>query len=275
MHRTIAKHIHHKLITNNKSRFYSTTKTHIHYNDFYNGESKFNLVVLNTPYCKYPLFSQLFKLADTVVCADGGANQIYYQYHQQQQASSEQTLPYPDYICGDLDSVHGNVLNYYKQQNVKVVHVEEQDTNDLQKSLALLYSLKDAPKTTVIYGAGGRLDQEMCNLNSLYLSSHTHRYVLLSPFSCAAVLKPGKHKIRRNVEFERGTCALVPLGQPCRQLFTQGLKWNINHSDPKEPALSFGGLVSTSNEFDSDEVYIENSDAILWIYTLESKFSNE
>jgi thiamine pyrophosphokinase len=248
------------------------TPMQFHENKFYTGQEPFHLIVLNTPYCSYPLFPHLYRLANIVVCADGGANQLFDTFHKHNSQLDLAKLRMPDYICGDLDSLRSDVSQFYQKNHVKIIQVKDQDFNDLQKSLDFLDSIKngDSPSTILIYGAGGRLDQEMCNLNAIYTVPENHRHLMISPFSCSVFLQPGVHKIRRNAQFEKKKCALIPLGTPCRNLVTEGLKWNINHKNRDTPAMQFGALVSTSNEFDhQNEVIVETSDKILWTWTLK------
>ena len=215
--------------------------------------------------------------------------------------------------------------------------------------------------TILVYGGGGRLDQEMCNLNALYQISNEqyrrrfhcsvtenaeekaegveqndkqnekpnersehklfenvfrneeYRILMITPYSCATMLVPGKHTICRNEKFEKEKCALIPLGAPVWNLRTTGLKWNIDHhvsygtnsivggssshgsggNDARNenmvvvgensgtvvqyesPALQFGVLVSTSNEFDENNfVTVDTSDTLLWTWTIKDHSSS-
>lgn len=112
-------------------------------------------------------------------------------------------------------------------------------------------------------GLGGRFDQAMCNLNALYHYQNS-RIFLLSHFSVCFLLPPGKHIIQRNKKFERDKCGIVPLGKPCHRITTKGLKWDLKNS-----RLEFGGLISTSNVMLEDEVFVENSDPVIWTTNLK------
>lgn len=115
----------------------------------------------------------------------------------------------------------------------------------------------------VMDGLGGRFDQAMCNLNALYHYPNTRIY-LLSHFSVCFLLPPGKHIIQRNTKFEREKCGIVPLGRPCNHITTKGLKWDL-----KDDCLQFGALISTSNIMLEDQVFVENSDPVVWTTNLK------
>ena len=113
---------------------------------------------------------------------------------------------------------------------------------------------------------GGRLDQQMANLNMLFRSEYTcfEQFVLLSDDSLALLLLPGAHTIEPNLEVEDGTCGLVPLGGRCENVVTTGLKWNLDGTVP----LEFGELVSSSNEIVGPIVTVRTERPLLWTTSL-------
>ena len=156
------------------------------------------MILLNAPIQHIPmvspLFQQLWSTSSYHVCADGGANRLYRATIDTDSVLDETTTNrttttyLPDCITGDLDSIHTRVRQYYSQRGVTIVHVEDQDTNDLDK--AIMAVLRHFTTTTgstatttdtddseciqcVVYGAfGGRFDQEMASFQSLYRYNH-------------------------------------------------------------------------------------------------------
>ena len=79
---------------------------------------------------------------------------------------------------------------------------------------------------------GGRLDQSLAILNTLYKhtkSSETPLF-LIAHDTLTFVLSPGRHKIYVNTGLEGSFCGLIPLGDPCRSITTTGLAYNLSKS---------------------------------------------
>lgn len=214
------------------------------------------------------IFERAWRCARFRVCADGAANRL----HDGLASDARRAAYLPDLIKGDLDSLRADVRDFYSRLGVAVVRDNDQDRHDLDKCLDALADVQaewtgagGEAMTVVILGAfGGRLDQEMANLNMLFRwQGRFARVLLLSDDSTAVLLPAGEHTLVPNAEIESGVCGLVPLGAPCASVRTTGLRWDLRG----EP-LAFGGMVSTSNEALADRVTVSASGPLLWTTVL-------
>lgn len=159
------------------------------------------------------------------------------------------------------------VLNHYNTLGTRVIKDPDQNANDFQKALAISNSVRNDPilPTVVIGGYGGRMDQTLGNLNTLYSAAQQHQDILwLEPSNLVLALSPGRHHISIDPSREGPTCGLIPIGHPVQTVSTEGLRWNLD-----EQSLSYGngGLVSSSNEVLEQTFVVETSHPLIW--TLE------
>ncbi|XP_074918702.1 thiamine pyrophosphokinase 1 isoform X3 [Chelonoidis abingdonii] len=227
------------------------------------GNLTFCLLILNQPLDK-GYFHSLWSKAVLRACADGGANHLYditkgnherikeFQIGQQflrvgpmplfSSPSPVSRCFFPDYISGDFDSILLEVKEYYK---VKI---------DVIVTLG---------------GLGGRFDQVMASVETLFHATNITPtpVIVIQECSLICLLQPGKHKLYVNTGLESKWCGLIPVGNPCDNVTTMGLKWNLtNH------VLKFGKLVSTSNTYDdSGVVTIETDKPLLWTMGIKNK----
>ena len=182
-------------------------------------------------------FAHVWEQSSLRICADGAANRLYDSLDE-----DARSRMLPDLITGDLDSLRGDVATFYSDRGVPIEGEAEQDSHDFEKCLRWLERRQrdDAarsssstgsdgtatpvqPFSVVAVGAfGGRLDQQMANLNMAYSYACFERFYLVSDASLAFVLPPGKHVIDTNLEAEDGSCGLIPLGGRCERVVTTG-----------------------------------------------------
>ncbi|XP_076309283.1 thiamine pyrophosphokinase 1-like [Tachypleus tridentatus] len=106
------------------------------------------------------------------------------------------------------------------------------------------------------------MDHILANLNTLYLAKDIAclPVFLFSGDSLTWLLDEGRNSIHVPTSIHHLHCGLIPLGEPCENVTTTGLKWNLQHQK-----LQFGGLLSTSNTFDGSEVItVETDKKLLW-----------
>lgn len=244
------------------------------------------LIILNQPIAERNdlKFMQLWQRSVVRFCADGGANQLY---QWQEQALSKrdkfshtdiQEIQefYPDYICGDFDSIDSPVIEHYKSKGTKCFQLKNQDLNDFQKTLRFaVYCVKEGlvdeeiavkykyPLTkedikklvnvnfNQIYSvcsSGGRIDHSIANLHSLYLECiQSLQTYILSDESVSFLLKRGINIIYvDNASYCDKYCGYFPLGHAAK-VTTFGLRWDVS-----DKPMQFGVFVSSSNQFSSD-----------------------
>ncbi|XP_066299797.1 thiamin pyrophosphokinase 1-like [Branchiostoma lanceolatum] len=223
---------------------------------------KIALIVLNQPQ-SLGVLAALWSKAVLKAVTDGGVNRLY----NITKPNTESWIP--DLITGDFDSASPENLQFYKDKGSEVVCTPDQDYTDFSKCLQLVVQKIQEQNLQVDYvvcvGAfGGRLDQVMANINTLYeaRSLTTTPVILLDDVSMACLLDPGKTVLHVGTGGEGEWCGLVPVGGTCQHVTTTGLKWNLN-----DQPMKFGDLISTSNTFDqsaSGLVWVETSDPLLW-----------
>lgn len=221
-------------------------------------ETSIAMIILNAPLQPTPLFTTLWGLAMYRICADGAANRL----RSLNERHLSGTSLIPDLIIGDLDSITEETKAYYN--DVLTVRLIDQDRNDLDKALEAAKSYR----RVVVFGAfGGRFDQQMASVQSLYCYPDREIF-LYTDTSMAVLVHAGETSIvlgldpTKSAISEGPTCGLIPIGQPVRSMTTTGLQWNLS-----EQELEFGGLVSTSNHITGKEVTIVSSEP--FVFTAE------
>lgn len=233
------------------------------------------LIILNGPKLDHALINAVWPADATVtypvLCADGGANLLYSTtvvQSQGQHPKGGEHRRVPTAIVGDLDSVRDSVLAHYSSLGSAVIKDASQDNNDFEKAFAALSDL--CPRlelpVVVVGGHGGRIDQTLGNLNTLYMQSQLFQNVYwLDMHNAVLSLSPGEHHIAVDPSMEGPTCGLIPIGHPVDKISTQGLQWNLTDG---QLAFGAGGLVSTSNRVVEPAVMVQTSHPVMWTVEL-------
>ena len=203
-------------------------------------------MVLNTKIIDENQLIKLWNRANFKVTVDGGTNR-WFEIVKKNPNIEDKSVP--DMISGDLDSVSKDVLEHYKSK-CEIVETPDQDFTDFTKAVRIVASKQIKVDYIVAFSEhSGRLDQIFGNLETLYeVQDIGVPVVIVSSHSIEWLLNPGEHTIHLPQPHQGLHCGLIPLGQSCTNISTQGLKWNLNPQD----VLAFGKLVSTSNRFEKD-----------------------
>ena len=243
--------------------------------DFVQGERGQDAVVLlNTEIPMHAL--TLWQLSAYRVCADGGANRVqslrsvYESAARKAKYTGPDAFKHPDRVVGDMDSISPSVRAMYECEDGVCVFDDQstdQETTDFVKCLRAI--VKHAPHIERVFVLGalnGRLDHVLYNLKTLFEFPNL-QVVLIGDDSSARALPVGETVIRRDERYESIQCGLIPL-QGDAHVTTRGLRWDLNND-----VMSFGagGLISTSNQFASDEVVVRTDAPLLWTTEFSSK----
>lgn len=191
------------------------------------------------PPTKELLESEIEK-ADLLIGADGGGNTI---------------LTHgitPDVVIGDLDS-------FKKPENTDfdIIHDKGQETNDLEKALALV--LEKKAKTCTVLGAfGKRMDHALKNLSVLKKFDSRFRSLIYKDELFEAFLLTDS--LTMNIGVGR-MVSLFPLSGEVRGVTTKGLKYPL-----KDERLKNGERDGTSNETVQEEFSITISEGDLIVF---------
>jgi thiamine pyrophosphokinase len=190
--------------------------------------------------------TQLEKLvneADFVIAADGGANKCL------------QNHIIPDLIIGDFDSITPATKEFF--QNVKQIHLQEQETTDLEKALAYAKKLK-AAHISICSLFGERLDHTFANtiIMQKFAEQNSISLTLYDNSGTIKIWKPGIYKVKA----ERGKSVSFFSFSKIKKLTLKGFRYELFEKDFLE------NFIGISNEFLKSECFISFSEGILFQY---------
>ncbi|KAI5723756.1 hypothetical protein M8J76_010529 [Diaphorina citri] len=208
-----------------------------------NDELSYGIIILNRPIEVHAsVLTNLWRKAKIRCTVDQGTDRwlLFLNQH-----NLEPALYRPDLVTGDFDSVSSNSMGRFLALGSDIVPTPDQSYTDFHK--AVMEITKREKSSLPIY-----------LLSAKYMS-----WVLRA--------NAGLHRIHLNPGFTSGkkTLGLIPVGSPVQQVYSTGLKWNLNNH-----TLAFGGMVSSSNTYENEttpEVSVKMSQGdLLWIMQLPS-----
>lgn len=168
-----------------------------------------NVILANGEFPRHEFAINILNNASTIICTDGSAdNLINYGIK-------------PDYIIGDLDSLHQHIKSY----DENIIRVYDQNKNDLEKAIEYFLT-NHSNKKLVILGATGQRDDQ--NLASLLLLDKYSKSLSISMITNYFKIVVNKGK---NIYPSRPgqTISLLPLNM-INKITTEGLEYDLlNH----------------------------------------------
>jgi thiamine pyrophosphokinase len=205
-----------------------------------NKDKKSVLIIANGEPPGDKILMSLVDQSDIIVAADGGSNICF------------QKNIYPDFIIGDLDSIHQHVLTHFK--DCEIIKVADQNTHDLAKAIDLTKTL-NPEIIRVVAAFGKRLDHSLANLLLIQNLFWKLPLEFHDAHGCLSMIT-GDHSYA------------LPVGQivslfsflPVQGLSLSGFRFSLNNMDFPD---GFNGL---SNIIDQEEVRIGIKKGSLYLY---------
>lgn len=198
------------------------------------------LVLCNGAPPSEELLKATHKWSDYFITADGGAN-----------VALSMDLP-PDVVIGDMDS-----FDTETPASFKVIEQADQETNDLEKALALAHQ-RGGTHIRILGATGRRLDHTLKNLSVLkQFHPRFQRLSILDNFGEIRLLP---------ATFQQGIpvgtpLSLFPLSGKVSGITTTGLKYPL-----RDEALENGVRDGSSNEVVSNPVEITHKQGDLLLF---------
>jgi thiamine pyrophosphokinase len=177
----------------------------------------------------------------TLFCADGGAN-----------AALQMGLT-PNFIIGDLDSIHPNTLKYFEGKS-KIIKLPRQNDTDVEKCLKLAIKLNFI-EAILLGVTGDRLDHTFCNLGIVLKFFGKINLKIIAENSLLTALT-GTHTIRTH---PAEIISIYGIDKSTK-ISSKGLKYKLVKTQ-----LPFGHKESTSNVAIADEIELQIQSGIIFL----------
>lgn len=185
---------------------------------------------------------------DKIIAVDGGLESV------------EALGLMPDYIVGDFDTVHSEVIERFRQMPFIVWEQHKPEKNETDTELARSRALTLGCRRIIFLGAtGGRLDHMLGNLHALYacMQSGIEAWIA-DPQNRMYLLDEGK-KFYRRTTFGKYV-SFLPYTEEVKGITLKGFKYPLNNKDIRR-GEEVGLCIS--NELAGDQAEIQFEDGIL------------
>ena len=168
------------------------------------------ILIANGTFPTHSKTLEILNESEFIICCDGAANSL------------KKNNKIPDIIIGDLDSVNNEFLNL---DDVKIVHIENQNDNDLRKALKWISENMKIDKLSIIGSTGLREDHTIGNIASFLYEKYNFKIEILTDTGCFYVVN--KSKIIKT--FPGQYISLFCLNDN-QKITTKGLKYELKNS---------------------------------------------
>ncbi|HDN58664.1 MAG TPA: thiamine diphosphokinase [Candidatus Marinimicrobia bacterium] len=172
--------------------------------------SDFVLLVGNARFENLDLIKGLRDKASGIVGVDGGA------------AVLKKCGIIPHLIVGDFDSVDINTLEFFKAKGTEILHIPDQNNNDLEKALRTI--VKETSNLILVGFLGSRFDHTLATLFVLKKYIKKYRFFLVGDAMEVYLLKAGNYKFST----EKGQIFSIFAFNRAEGVVLKGFKYNLD-----------------------------------------------
>ena len=200
------------------------------------------VIVASAPWTWEQRFVALVRSADEVLAADGGANHL------------ARIGIRPTKVVGDLDSIRPSVRRWVGEE--RMVARPDQDSTDLDKTLAYAFDDCGAGAVTVLAATSGRLDHALENLGLLARWCRRGPLELFDGLSRIVPVESSKALETRPGQ----AVSLMPVGR-CDRVWSKGLHWELAGGP-----LDLMARTGVSNRTDAAQIEIRVEGGMLLVF---------
>ena len=203
------------------------------------------LIISNGIIEDYEELKILIKQSNMVVCADGGGQHAY------------DIGMLPNVIIGDFDSINPTILNYFKENNIKI-HTYPCDKNETDTQLAVQYAVDNGAKEIILVGCvGTRFDHTFANVSLLiWLMKRGIRGVIINKNNEINVIDR-YIELYGSIGEKVSLLAITPM---ITGIHTKGLKYALEDGE-----LSFDNPRGISNELIATKAEVVIRDGMMLV----------
>lgn len=185
------------------------------------------------------------RYADTIICADGGAEYAY------------RCGIIPNYLIGDFDSIDRNIFEYFKAQKTEIIRFSsEKDYTDTEICVKKALEL-NCNEICILAGIGGRMDHSLGNIGLLHIISAKGSRGYIASEDCYIYLCNREISIKGNIG---DVVSILPFKADAHGVTLKGLKYPLN-----DAYIEFGLPIGLSNEMLENEcnISIKNGELLV------------
>ena len=167
-------------------------------------------LIVNGKFPKNKKSLQLIDNSEFIICCDGAANSL------------KKNNKNANIIIGDLDSINNNLINL---QKTKIIHIHNQNDNDLRKALDWISENMKIQKLSIIGSTGLREDHTLGNIASFLYNTYPFEIEILTDSGCFYVINQSK-----KIETFTGQYISLFCVNDDQKVTTTGLKYELKNS---------------------------------------------